>query len=226
MRSSPEGRAVGPGRRGAPAGLGGAAGRLLPAAFLVFLLGPVLVPAVDAVHAVAGPAVPRAHSDRPPAESTGGFGEDTCAFCHLDGELNEEEGSLELLGLPEEGYEAGEEHALSVRLRHPELRRAGFQLTARFASGEREGDQAGILLARSGQTVQEPSHRPVQYLSHDGDGVEPAAEGEGRWAVRWIAPDEPHAPVVFHLAGNAADGDGSEWGDRVFTRERELDPAN
>lgn len=192
---------------------------LLPAALGLLLL-PVLGPAVQAARGGSAPA----HSARPPTESTGGFGEDTCAFCHLDGELNEEGGTLELLGLPEEGYVAGRPYELTVRLHRPGIARAGFQIAARFGSGPSEGEQAGAFIAGEGQVVQEPSYLPVQYLGHDAEGVEPAEPGVGRWTFEWIAPPDA-GPVLFHAAGNAADGDGAEWGDRIYTLEATLEPA-
>lgn len=49
-----------------------------------------------------------------------------------------------LEGVPET-YRPGETYPLTVVLRHPELARGGFQLTARFAAGAAEGRQAGVL---------------------------------------------------------------------------------
>jgi hypothetical protein len=177
----------------------------------------------------AGAGIPHgANSMSPPAGSTGGFGEDTCAFCHIDFQVNEGDGVLELLGLPAEGWRPGETHELEVRLSHPELRRAGFQLTSRYAAGEAEGDQAGELVAGEGQGVQTPGYTPIAYLGHDLGGIEPTGESERRWRFRWTAPasaPSADAAVVFHLAGNAADGDGMEWGDRIYTLEVVLPAA-
>src|SRR5688572_21950865 len=72
--------------------------------------------------------------DAPPLAHTGGFGEQTCLACHMDGELNEPGGTLAIEGLPER-YQAGQRYTLAVAIAHPELRAAGFELSARFASG-------------------------------------------------------------------------------------------
>lgn len=178
-----------------------------------------------ATHSPAVAVLHGSNSMAPPAASTGGFGEDSCAFCHIDYTVNEEGGTLELLGLPEAGYRPGESLRLEVRLHHAELERAGFQLTSRFAAGDAEGEQAGTLEAGDGQQLQTPSYTPIAYLGHALGGIEPTGEGERRWHFTWTAPDAAAAapgPVVFHVAANAADGDGMEWGDRVYTLEVKL----
>lgn len=175
--------------------------------------------------ALQHPGGPSGNSAGPPPETTGGFGEDTCAFCHLDFPLNEEGGEFELLGLPEDGWERGATYELVLRLSHPELGRAGFQISARFASGPEEGQQAGSFEPGPGQAVQAPSYTSTRYLNHDREGIAPTSEGERRWRFRWIAPEEGGATVVFHAAGNAANGDGAEWGDRPYSMEVRLEPA-
>lgn len=161
----------------------------------------------------------------PPPGHTGGFGESTCQFCHLDYELNEEGGELTLLGLPPDGFEPDSTYRLTLRLVHPELRRAGFQAAARFASGKRRGEQAGTLVPGEGQEVQSPSYTPVSYLNHTRDGVEPTDDGRREWSFQWSVPGDLAASVVFHVAANAADGDESEWGDRIYADSIVVRPA-
>lgn len=198
-------------------------------------MAPVAGPALDALQGGTGAeafplgvgvhGAPEMNSAGPPPETTGGFGEDTCQFCHMDYQLNEEGGEFELLGLPDEGYEAGERYELTLRLAHPELGRAGFQLAVRFASGSHEGEQAGELVAGAGQQLQSPSYTTISYLNHSREGIQPTTVGERRWSFEWIAPETAEASVVFHAAGNAANGDGAEWGDRPYALELRLEPA-
>jgi len=210
---------------------GSSMSRLLPCAALVALVVSGAIPGagalLDATPSQGFDAVPvhaRAHAERPPVGSTGGFGETTCYTCHTGFEINGDEGTLELLGVPQESYYPGARYSLLVRVRHPELRRAGFQLTARFADGGEEGLQAGVIAPGEGQYLQRPADFLVEYLGHDAGGTRPAAAGEGRWEFQWTAPIEPSGSVVFHVAAVAADGDGSQRGNRVFTLEVPLAP--
>ncbi|MFP3941014.1 MAG: choice-of-anchor V domain-containing protein [Thermoanaerobaculia bacterium] len=103
---------------------------------------------------VAGSAPAAANADGALPGFTGGFGEPTCRSCHFDAPEEPEEGALVLEGVPE-AYRPGETYPLTVVLRHPELARGGFQLTARFAAGAAEGRQAGVLRVPDGASEAE-----------------------------------------------------------------------
>lgn len=184
--------------------------------------------------AAAPPAA--GNSDGPPAGFTGGFGEPTCRTCHFDAPEDPGEGELVLEGVPGT-YEPGVEYRVTVTLREPRLQRAGFQLAARFAGeGAEDGDparragrQAGSLLAAEPRTaprvqVVEHGDPPVLYARQTLAGAEPVAAQEAFWSVRWIAPDEPAEPVLFHAAANAANYDDSEFGDVVYTASARSEP--
>lgn len=78
------------------------------------------------------------HATAPPAGVTGGFGETTCASCHIGNDVNAFGGSVRVEGLPS-AFEAGREYVLTVDLRADETAVAGFQLAARFAEGGSRG---------------------------------------------------------------------------------------
>ena len=166
----------------------------------------------------SGPRVHPPLRDQPPLAHTGGFGEQTCLTCHMDGELNEPGGTLVIEGLPSR-YRAGGRYVLTIVLKHPGLRAAGFELSARFATGPDSARQAGTLAAdgeRAAVSV-EPSNR-VQYAHHLRPGTHVAAAGSARWAVTWTAPATGSAPVVFHVAANAANDNDSPMGDYIYAR--------
>lgn len=152
--------------------------------------------------------------DGPPPAHTGGFAEPTCRACHADYPLNDG-GTLAIEGAPP-AYEPGRSYTLRIVLRHPELRRAGFQLSARFASGQARGRQAGTLRAAD-ETASVVSEGDVSYAQHTRRGTTVAAPGEHAWTVHWIAPADASADVVLHVAANAANDDFSEFGDRIHT---------
>lgn len=206
------GPARGPGRRRRP-GLALAAG-------LIWALA-----------AGSGPAV--ANSDGPLPGFTGGFGQATCRSCHFDAPEEPEEGELVLEGVPAD-YRPGRSYPLTVVLRHPELARGGFQLTARFAEGTEEGRQAGILRVPDGdggeappvEVVEAGSRTPLLYARQTVEGAAPAPGHEVRWDLEWVAPADAGAPVAFHAAGNAANHDDSEFGDVVLTATARSEPGD
>lgn len=155
--------------------------------------------------------------DRPPVAHTGGFGEPTCYQCHFDGDLNAPGGALALQGLPAR-YVAGQVYPLAVSLSRADLERGGFQMAVRFAGGPDEGRQAGAFSGGEKRIAFEMAGE-VQYVSHTKDGALPAAPDSIRWTVDWKAPESAPGPIVFHLVGNAANGDDSQFGDYVYTLE-------
>lgn len=130
-------------------------------------------------------------------------------------------------------FRPGGTHRIEVRVTGEELGRGGFQLSARCGRAEGEGEQAGTLIAGSGRVeVVEGTGEEyrgaanVQYAQHTLAGTEPTAGDTASWVVRWRAPREkgdspPEAgagcdEVRIHVAANVANGDDSEFGDRIY----------
>lgn len=161
----------------------------------------------------------RAYPDGPPPAHTGGFGEPTCRHCHSDGEvLGAADGSAGIAGLPA-AFEPGMSYDIAVVVRRPGLRRAGFELAVRYASGENEARQAGALAAVDPARValDRDTTRGVTYAHHTRAGTRAPSEGELRWELRWTAPASP-GRVVFHAAVVASNDDNSNFGDEVYAR--------
>jgi hypothetical protein len=155
------------------------------------------------------------YPDRPPAAHTGGFDEPTCYACHFDGTLNESGGFLSIEGVPA-GYEASRNYTIVVTLSRPEMQRGGFQLAARFTDGTQAG-QFEPLDERSIVQMSGDSLSLVQYIQHTEGGTSLVTTDTARWMFKWVAPVEAVDTVVFHSAGNAANGDASEFGDAIYT---------
>ena len=142
---------------------------------------------------------------------TGGFGEISCHQCHWDNPLNDPGGRLSLAGVPDT-YIPGERYPITVAIAHPELMKGGFQMSARFEDGRNAG------MFRSPDTLTAPisdEETHVTYIQHTASGAR-RVQGEARWEVEWIAPAQAGA-VVFHVAGNASNGDASPLGDFIYT---------
>jgi hypothetical protein len=161
-----------------------------------------------------------AYREGPLPRMTGGFGEMTCRTCHFDNSLNAARGSLAVDGVPAT-WIAGHDYLITVIVRRPGLSRAGFEMTARVASGPRRGEQAGAFQVPDArlQIVFAPGS-PVQYVQHTKAGSQVTAIGEGRWTFRWTAPGDTRERVIFNVAANASNDDASPLGDFIYTLER------
>lgn len=144
---------------------------------------------------------------------SGGFGEQSCHSCHFDYDLNKEEGELELRGLETE-IESGKEYSLEVFVSRPDLGVAGFQLTARFE----DGSQAGTFVLNEQVILTPNTPGDVEYLQHAIRNIHPE-NGTKSWMFTWKAPENTDQPIIFNLAGNAANGDESAFGDYILVRE-------
>ncbi len=169
------------------------------------------------------PVLAVAYADRPPAAHTGGFGEPTCHACHFDQPLDDPAGTLALEGVPSD-YTSEESYRLTLLLTRAEMARGGFQLAARFADGERAGQQAGTLRALD-ERVQVTEEGGILYAHQTRMGTSLDAADTGRWTLEWTPPEKGSGAVVFHLVANAANGDDSEFGDFIYTHStRALTP--
>jgi uncharacterized protein (TIGR03437 family) len=147
-------------------------------------------------------------------------GESTCAQsgCHV-GTGNPTEGSIEVTFEGGNTYTPGQAKNISVRVTQ-QSNRFGFQMTARQAGST--GTQAGSFVAGQGMRVicgndserqgtSCPSASPLEFVEHN------TPSSTGQWSFQWTAPAEAVGDVRFYIAANAANGNGSNTGDRIFT---------
>lgn len=160
-------------------------------------------------------------------------GEGNCTFCHI-GALNSGPGNVAVAfpGLLE--YVPGAVQRLTVTVTDPQQVRSGFQLTARLAGDA--ATQAGSFTPADPETrvlcstppfiVQAPppcpAGAPLQYIEHTAAG---SAPGNTTFAFDWTPPAENVGPVTIYVAANAANGDFSVFGDRIYTAAYTLAPA-
>jgi hypothetical protein len=143
---------------------------------------------------------------------TGGFGEMTCHQCHSNNRLNDPAGRLTLAGVPA-SFTPGQRYLITVTVEHAQLVRAGFQLSARFDSGA----NAGLFRATDDRVEAIPDDGGrITYAQHSPSGTDAPDTGQGRWTFEWSAP-QTTTPILFHLAANAANGDGLSRGDFIYT---------
>jgi hypothetical protein len=174
-----------------------------------------------AVLATARLATSHAYADGAPPGFSGGFKEESCHACHFHAPPNAPPGRVVVDGVPAT-FAPGARYTLTVTLTRPAMKRAGFQLAARFSDS---GAQAGTLApgAEEEPRVRVDSQAGVQYAVQKVAGSAVADTGIARWRIEWTAP-ERGGQVVFNASANAADGNDSADGDFVYTTIAESAP--
>lgn len=178
--------------------------------------------------AILAPGAATAASTGPQPSLTGapaGGGlpaEMTCHQCHASFPLSpDDRGKITLAGLPER-YAPGERYALTLTIEDEDADRArwGFQVTA-LATRTFVG--AGELAVTDAAETQKLKGAigGREYLSHSYGGTHVGETGGASWRFDWIAPKESVGDVAFFAVGNAANADGSQNGDIVYTTSPE-----
>jgi hypothetical protein len=74
--------------------------------------------------------------------------------------------------------------------------------------------------------VQSAGQPRVEYVQHRLAGTHVSPPGAGEWSVRWTAPAETIAPVIFHVAANSANDDNSQFGDYIYIDSLTVPPRS
>lgn len=174
-----------------------------------------------------------AMSGGPPTRLTGAPGDapEACTQCH-GGTPNSGAGTVKIV-FPDGGYKPGEKQRVKVEIADGGQRRWGFQLTARLASAP-ENAQAGDLspadsftqvVCERGGSAPCPAEAPVQFIMHTREGTRNGTAGGVTFEFDWTAPAADAGAVTFYAAANAASGDGTPFGDRIYTTSLLVEPA-
>ena len=152
------------------------------------------------------------YSSQPPQGYSGADGA-YCTQCHSTNPLNVVGGSVELTGLPTDGYVSGAKYSLSLKSTHSaaDRKRWGFTIAARNALNQTVGT-FGSTNANAAINGNELSHlnavstASLSTFTYDN--------------LSWTAPVNPDAnnqTITFYYVGLAANGNGSSSGDFLYT---------
>jgi uncharacterized protein (TIGR03437 family) len=178
----------------------------------------------------AVPVLIYAYAEGPPARRTGAPGDQLCTVCHL-GTANSGGGSVTVSFPGGLTYTPGAPQQWTVTVTDAQARRSGFELTVRLASNRANG-QAGDLAPIDGSTQVKcendslkgaagcPASSPVQFIEHTLEGT-----AKNTFNFSWTPPASGVGDVVVYLAGNGANGDGTNFGDHIYTNSYTLTPA-
>lgn len=159
----------------------------------------------------------------PPTGATGSviFNQQSCAQagCHAGLAVNSPNGSLALAGVPA-NYTLGQSYDLTITLNHTNMRRWGFQMSARARTSTAS---VGSFQSLDGFS-QLQTLAGIQYFAHNAGGTRAGTLGPVSFQVRWTAPATNVGEIVFSVAGNAANNDNSNSGDFIHFRELTSQP--
>jgi hypothetical protein len=165
-----------------------------------------------------------AASSGPSASHTNAPGEDNCTSCHTSFPVNSGAGSVTVTGIPA-NYLPNQQIQVTVITADsgPSASIFGFQLTAVDSLGRRAG------------TFTLPTQNPAktqliggivagndrQYVEHTIDGLfTTGVFGSNTWTFTWTAPSQRIGKIDFYASGNAANSDGTNSGDYIYTVSR------
>ena len=168
-------------------------------------------------------------STGPPAKRTGAAvdGGTNCTACHRTfAPANSDPRGF--VRIDADSYIPGVQQVVHVTVSHPDQQRWGFQLTARLVSDETQqagtftGDDVVKVICDDGTAAPCAAGR-TQFAEHS--NAPRTAPGAGfTFDVKWTAPATDVGDIVFYAAGNAANGDGTNAGDRIYTTVRRISP--
>ena len=176
-----------------------------------------------------------ARSTGPNGRFTGAPGDNpnACTQCHTGAALNSGKGSLRIVFPGGGQYQPGATYRLKVEVRDPEQQRWGFQLTARLASSPATA-QAGDLqsanaftraICQDGTDKPCTDTNPIQIMMHTVEGTRIGTPNGVDFEFDWVAPTAGSGQVTFYAAGNAANGNGTNQGDHIYTTNLSVDEA-
>lgn len=156
-----------------------------------------------------------AFSGGPPPGRTGAPPGTNCTACHA-GAVNSGSGSVKIEFANGSVYTPGVTYKVRVTLADPQAQRWGFEMTARIGA-ERLALGGSFSIDNATTTQFSPGSAPGEYVCHTSAGTSPGTTGSSSWEVNWTAPAAGSGPIVFFAAGNAANGNGANSGDSIYT---------
>jgi len=187
-----------------------------------------------------------AHAAGPDVGKSGVPGESTCneAQCHVGTALNGGGGNVAITFPGAATYVPGVKQHLVITITDSVQRKWGFQLTARLSSNSKT--QAGSFTSTDantavvcGATATDPGEvfldfgksqicptaKPLSYAEHTSIGSDRIKVGSQTYELDFVPPATDVGSIVLYVAGNAANGNGNETGDHIYTKTYTLTPA-
>lgn len=123
-------------------------------------------------------------------------------------------------------YTPGQKQNIEVKIEHPDALRWGFQLTARPVNDQTK--MAGTFTPTPTIRVEcnpsgdSPCNGDLEFASHRSAVVVAPAAGSYTYTVEWTPPINEVGEIVFYAAGNAANNNGANTGDYIYTTSQRI----
>lgn len=200
----------------------------IPKQRLKFALAALFTAAVGLFGNFSNPS--QAFSGGPPNARTGAAAlgvvaaELACNACHASFPLNSGPGVVTLSGLPV-SYTPGQEIPITVTVTQADRGRYGFEATVLDDQGRKAGDLVVTDATRTRLVDGTGNYAGRQYIQHILAGVAPTGTNQGSWTFTWRAPAQSVGRVTFFVAGNAANNNGGNSGDYIYTTSQTVQPT-
>jgi uncharacterized protein (TIGR03437 family) len=176
----------------------------------------------------AVPTIIWAFASGPPAGHAGVPGEETCAQagCHVGTQVNGGGGAVAIALSGGSSYVPGVKQQVTVTINDAQARVYGMQMTARLVSdlkapaGTFTPVQEMTVLCSNGSLADQgvprqggscPTDRLLEFIEHT------LPRNSNTFTFEWTPPASNVGEVRLFVAGNAANGNGQNSGDRIYT---------
>lgn len=192
-----------------------------------------LYAAKAAVVVTAFPFLLWAYEGGPDPGNAGVPGEGTCTSCHV-GVVNSGPGRVTITLTSGSNYTPGVKQRVTVRVEDPDQRKWGFQLTARLTGNTTT--QAGTFTpidANTWVSCMDSNGLPVsqcrdglrQFIQHESAGTNPGTTGGANFEFDWTPPATNVGNITLFAAGNAANNQRDNLGDRIYNSTLVVTPG-
>ena len=140
----------------------------------------------------------------------------SCYNCHDSYSLNSGNGTVQVQGLPGDGYVSGQEYDLTLRIDHNGRDRWGFQLTVEyFDAVTGSWIQGGQLIRTDTQhtSLSNQGGNSPDFLKHTNSGTYNNQANWAEWDFAWEAPAGSETATFYYsvLACNGTGGTSSDY---------------
>jgi len=183
---------------------------------------------------VSLPMLVWAFNSGPDPRSEGGPGGPALACaqsgCHTGTAVNGGGGRVELQFPDGTTYTPGQKQRIRVVITDSAARGYGFQVSARLGSNETNGQAGRFEVVGSGQLIlcangsersgsgNCPTNSPLEFIEHSRPSTTNTID------IDWTPPATDSGNIRFYVAGNAANLNGQNTGDRIYTANFTLTP--
>ncbi len=124
---------------------------------------------------------------------------------------------MSIAGVPA-SYVPNQAYTIGVVVRHVSQHRWGFELVPIFSNNMMAGALTSLTNFTKTQTVLSTGKTYISHTNQNGvDGTFAGVPDSAAWAFTWTAPGPGGGTVTFYAAGNAANGDNTSGGDKIYT---------